>query len=252
MVHRVLSSGGNRVSNMRVVKLQAPVSREDVDKLEMGDIVYLSGLIYTAREGVYKRVLDHKESLPFDIKSISNVNFHCSPAASQAGEGGYQVGAVTATASFRFGQWMKDWFAISDARIIIGKAGMPEETYREVFTPIGARYLTTVGYGTGALLGRAIKRVKDVYWLEENGIAQAMWVFEVEEIGPFIVDNDREGKSLFVEHEKAVNANLEKLYAGLKPPALKRYGETTNRGDEVIGEPDTQPVRIIDAASGNE
>jgi len=240
------------MSNMRVVKLQAPVSREDVDKLEKGDIVYLSGLIYTAREGVYKRVLDGNESLPVDIKSISNVNFHCSPAASPDGEGGYDVGAVTATASFRFGKWMKDWFAKSDALIVIGKGGMPEEAYREIFAPIGARYLTTVGYGAGALLGRGIKRVKDVYWLEENGIAQAMWIFEVDEIGPFIVDNDREGNSLFVEHERAVNANLEKLYAGLKPPTLKRYGETTNRGDEVIGEPDTQPVRIVNAANRDE
>jgi hypothetical protein len=37
----------------------------------------------------------------------------------------------------------------------------------------------------------------------------------------------------------------------LKPPALKRYGETTNRGDEVIGEPDTQPIRIINAMPTN-
>jgi len=240
------------MSTMKVVRLQAPVSQQDADKLEQGDIVYLTGFIYTAREGVYQRVLDSKESLPTDIKAITNVNFHCSPAASPNGEGGYDVGAVTATASFRFGKWMKDWFACSGARIIIGKGGMPEETYREIFAPIGARYLTTVGYGAGAMLGRGIKRVKDVYWLEENGIAQAMWVFEVDEIGPFIVDNDSEGNSLFARHERAVNAKLEQLYAGLKPPALKRYGETTNRGDEVIGAPDPGPVRIVNDSHKDE
>ena len=238
-------NGVSGESTMNVVKLQVPVSQDELDKLEQGDIVYLSGLIYTAREGVYQKVLDSGQELPVDIKSISNVNFHCSPAASPDGQGGYDVGAVTATASFRFGKWMKKWFEKSGARIIIGKGGMPEETYRELFTPIGARYLTTVGYGAGALLGRGIKKVKDVFWLEENGIAQAMWIFEVEEIGPFIVDNDRQGNSLFVKHEKAVNAKLEKLYAGLKPPTLKRYGETTNRGDEVIGAPDTSPVRLV-------
>jgi len=240
------------MSTMKVVKLQAPVSQHDVDKLEQGDIVYLTGLIYTARERVYQRVLDSRESLPIDIKAITNVNFHCSPAASPNDEGGYDVGAVTATASFRFGKWMKDWFAYSGARIIIGKGGMPEETYREIFTPIGARYLTTVGYGAGAMLGRGIKQVKDVYWLEENGIAQAMWVFDVDEIGPFIVDNDREGNSLFAKHERAVNIKLEQLYAGLKPPVLKRYGETTNRGDEVIGPADPGPVRIIKTSDTNE
>ncbi|MEH6628486.1 MAG: fumarate hydratase C-terminal domain-containing protein [Motiliproteus sp.] len=234
--------------SMRVVKLNVPVSQEDVDNLEQGDIVYLTGLIYTAREGVYKRVLEAGDELPVDIREVSNVNFHCSPAASLNGSGGYDVGAVTATASFRFGKWMKDWFEVSNAKIIIGKGGMPEKTYREIFVPRGARYLSTVGYGAGAMLGSRITQVKDVHWLEDNGIAQAMWIFEVDEIGPFIVDNDREGNSLFVKHENAVNEKLEKLYQGLKPPALKRYGETTHRGDEVIGEPDTHPIRIINAA----
>lgn len=235
------------MSKMNVVKLKVPVSQEDVDNLEQGDVVYLTGVIYTAREGVYKKVLESGEKLPVDIRSISNVNFHCSPAASPNGEGGYDVGAVTATASFRFGKWMKDWFETSGAKIIIGKGGMPEEAYCEVFKPYGARYLSTVGYGAGALLGCGIKNVKDVHWLEENGIAQAMWIFEVDEIGPFIVDNGRDGSSLFVKHERAVNEKLEKLYEGLKPPALKRYGETVNRDDEVIGEPDTMPVRFVNA-----
>lgn len=237
------------MSNLKVVKLKVPVSQEDVDNLEQGDIVYLTGVIYTAREGVYQKVLDGGSDLPVDIKSISNVNFHCSPAASEDGKGGFHVGAVTATASFRFGKWMKEWFEVSGAKIIIGKGGMPEEAYREIFKPNGARYLSTTGYGAGAMLGRGIKKVKDVHWLKENGIAQAMWIFEVDELGPFIVDNDREGNSLFVAHEKAVNVQLEKLYENLKPPALKRYGETTNRGDEVIGEPDLQPIRFVDATT---
>ena len=42
------------MSNLRVVKLKVPVSQEDVDNLEQGDIVYMTGVIYTAREGVYK------------------------------------------------------------------------------------------------------------------------------------------------------------------------------------------------------
>ena len=59
--------------------------------------------------------------------------------------------------------------------------------------PAGAVYLTTVGYGTGALLGRGITGVRNVYWLDELGIAQAMWLFEVQNFGPFIVDSDLEG-----------------------------------------------------------
>ena len=94
--------------------------------------------------------------------------------------------------------------------------------------------LTTVGYGTGALLGRGIRRVREVHWLAELGNAQAMWVFEVENFGPFIVDSDLQGNSLFEQQAQLVNANLERVYQGLRPPALSRYGETDDRKDELI------------------
>lgn len=221
--------------DMKVFHLNLPASLEDIAKLELGAAVYLNGVVYTAREGVYKKVLDQGLPLPVEnLAAISNVNFHCSPAAAEDGKGGYNVGAVTATASFRFSKWIPQWIERTGARIIIGKGGMPAEDYKKVLAPGGAIYLTTVGYGTGALLGRGIKRVREVHWLGELGIAQAMWMFEVENFGPFIVESDLEGNSLFALHGEQINAGIEKLYAGLKPPALHRYGETNDRKNEVM------------------
>ena len=224
----------NQSRKFKTVRLTVPVQEADIRNLEIGTIVYLDGVIYTAREGVYQKVLDQGESLPLDLPAISNVNFHCSPAAAVEPDGSYNVGGVTATASFRFAKWMTSWFELSGAKIIIGKGGMSEAHYKELFLPAGAIYLTTVGYGTGALLGRGIKNVEDVFWLDDLGNAQAMWVFKVENFGPFIVDSDMEGNSLFEQQAKLVNQNLEKLYEGLKAPALSRYGETDDRKDELI------------------
>ena len=53
-----------------------------------------------------------------------------------------------------------------------------------------------MGYGIAALYGRAVKRVVDVHWKEELGLPEAMWVLEVENFGPFIVDGDCTGASL--------------------------------------------------------
>ena len=129
---------------------------------------------------------------------------------------------------------MRAWLELSGAKVIIGKGGMSVEDYRDILVPAGAVYLTTVGYGTGALLGRGIKGVRVVHWLEELGNAQAMWVFDVENLGPFIVESDLQGNSLFEQQGKLINANLEEMYAGLKAPALARYGETDDRKDELI------------------
>ena len=100
--------------------------------------------------------------------------------------------------------------------------------------PHGAIYLTTVGYGTGALLGRGVKQVRDLHWKEELGLAQAMWVLDVENFGPFIVESDLEGNSLFERENARIAASLDKVYEGTRPAVLKRFGETDDRSDELI------------------
>ena len=222
-------------SKLREVRLTTPVRHEDLRALEIGDVVYLDGLIYTGREGVYKRILQDGMAPPVDLKALTNVNFHCSPAASRNADGTFNVGAVTATASFRFSKWLPKWFEVSGAKVIVGKGGMSEQDYREVFVPAGAVYLTTVGYGTGALLGRGIRAVRDAHWIDDLGIAQAMWVLEVERFGPLLVESDLDGNSLFERNNRIVNQGLARLYEGLKPPSLSRYGETDDRRDELIG-----------------
>ena len=142
---------------------------------------------------------------------------------------------MTATASFRFTKWIGEWMAKSGAKLIIGKGGMSSKDYREHFVPNGAIYLTTVGYGTGALLGRGVKRVKTVHWNKELGLAQAMWVLEADNMGPFIVESDLASNSLFERENAKISANLAKVYEGTVPAVLKRFGETDDRSDEVIG-----------------
>lgn len=224
----------NAKTKLKQVRLRTPVTKADLAGLALGNVVYLDGLIYTAREGVYRKVLDAGKPLPFDLAKATNVNFHCSPAASAEADGTYRVGAVTATASFRFSHWMDRWFQASGAKVIIGKGGMSETDYKNLFVPAGALYLTTVGYGTGALLGRGVKKVKQVCWVEELGIAQALWLLEVERFGPLLVESDLEGNSLFERNNREVNAGLAQLYDGLKAPSLSRFGETDERGDELI------------------
>lgn len=225
---------GTPAGNLKKISLNVPVTVEDLKQVEIGDVVYLNGVVYTAREGVYQKVLAEGEQLPAHLAEISNANFHCSPAATRRSDGSFEIGAMTGTASFRFSKWLEDWFRKSGARLIIGKGGMTSEDYKKYFVPHGAIYLTTVGYGTGALLGRGIKGIRDVHWFDELGVAQAMWMVEVENFGPFIADSDLEGNSLFERENARVKEGFARLYEGTREPALHRYGETNDRGDEVI------------------
>ena len=218
----------------RKVRLSTTPTAEAIAELRLGDIVYLDGLMYTAREGVYMRALEERANIPMELPQASAANFHCSPAASINADGSYTMGAVTATASFRFSKWIGEWMAKSGAKLIVGKGGMSQADYKEHFVPNGAIYLTTVGYGTGALLGRGVENVEAVHWNEELGLAQAMWVLKCNNMGPFIVASDLAGNCLFERENAKIAEGLDRAYAGTRPATLKRYGETDDRSDELI------------------
>ena len=221
-------------SRPRKVRLSTTPTPEALAELRLGDIVYLDGLMYTAREGVYRRALEERANLPMELPRDSAANFHCSPAATIEKDGTYKMGAVTATASFRFAKWIGEWLETSGAKLIVGKGGMTSADYKEHFVPHGAIYLTTVGYGTGALLGRGVENVDAVHWHEELGLAQAMWVLKCNNMGPFIVASDLNGNCLFERENAKIAGGLGKFYEGTKPAVLKRYGETDDRTDELI------------------
>ena len=222
------------MADLKTVHLDLPASAADLRALEIGSVAYLTGRVFTAREGVYKRAIEDGFGMPASREALGLANFHCSPAAAINADGSRSVGAVTATASFRFAKWLDGFFALSRCNLILGKGGMTSEVYKRSFVPNGALYLTTVGYGTGALLGRGIKRVAATYWVEELGLAQAIWVLEVENFGPFLVDSDLAGNSLFERENAKIAPGIEALYAGTKPPTMRRYGETDDKTDEVI------------------
>jgi L(+)-tartrate dehydratase beta subunit len=220
---------------LRELHLSIPLQEEELEQLRLRDIVFLSGTIFTGREGVYELLFERGVEPPVELKSLSNVTFHCSPAVSQSPDGEYRITSATGTASFRFAKYMPVLLGTYGVKAVIGKTGMPTETYRQVFAPNKAVYLSTVGYGLGAIYGRAIKRVSNVFWKEELGLAQALWCIEVERFGPLVVESDTNGNSLFEEENRKVDEVLAEQYERYqRAPVLKRLGEVVSPCDEII------------------
>ncbi|MEE8504605.1 MAG: hypothetical protein V3S40_00115, partial [Kiloniellales bacterium] len=59
-----------RRGKLETVRLTTPVSAEAIAGLELGQVVYLDGVVYTGREGVYRRILDEGRDPPVDLKSL--------------------------------------------------------------------------------------------------------------------------------------------------------------------------------------
>ena len=67
----------------REIILSTTPTTEELAQLKLGDIVYLDGLMYTAREGVYMRALEDKANIPMELPSESAANFHCSTSVTK-------------------------------------------------------------------------------------------------------------------------------------------------------------------------
>ena len=110
-------------SGLKTVHLNLPASTADLRKLEIGSVAYLTGRVFTAREGVYKHAIEDGAGMPASRDTLGLANFHCSPAASINADGSHTVGAVTATASFRFARWLDGWLKLSGCNITVVRRG---------------------------------------------------------------------------------------------------------------------------------
>lgn len=217
------------------IHLTTPLSEEDARNLRIGDFVYLDGQIHTGRALVYQHTLESANDPPIDIANSCNVQMHGAPAGVEDEPGQFRVSSIQATASFRYWRYVGDYIERFGVRAIIGKGGMDQSLYEDVFAKYGAVFLTTVGYGIAAKYGRGVIGVEAVYWKEQLGLPEAMWVLNVKDFGPFIVDGDCTGASLAAQGVAAVNKNFREAYATLPQHILKRMGEVDDSlAEEVI------------------
>ncbi len=198
---------------MAEYKITLPVDEEKIRELKVGDILYVTGTIVTARDEAHKKVLEAIESgetLPVGLEGLAL--YHCGPVV-QKKEGEWVVIAAGPTTSTRMEDVEAEFIEKTHVRIVIGKGGMGRKT-AEAARKYGAVYTVFTG-GAAVLAADAVKRVAGVYWLDELGIPEAMWVFDVENFGPLVVTIDTTGKNFYAEAAERRKKVLEGMYREL-------------------------------------
>lgn len=173
--------------------LRSPVSEEEVAKLRAGDVVYLSGVVVTARDAAHRRVVRDRVAPPVDLRGLAV--FHAGPVMVREG-GSWRCVSIGPTTSVRMEPYEYEFLERTGAKVVIGKGGMGART-AEACRRFNAVYAIFPG-GCGVLGASAVRRVLGVEWLD-LGVPEALWVLEVEELGPLIVAIDSEGRNLTEE-----------------------------------------------------
>ena len=190
-------------------RLNLPVSEEEILKIKAGDVIYITGIVVTARDEAHKKAIelyDEGKELPVDFSKVAV--FHCGPIVKKEGNE-WKVVAAGPTTSSRMEIFEYDFIKRFGTRIIIGKGGMGDKTARAC-KEFKAIYAAFTG-GAAVLAANAIKKVKDVYWLDELGMPEASWVFEVENFGPLTVTIDAHGRNLTEEVKQKAREIADKI-----------------------------------------
>ncbi len=159
--------------------LKTPLSDEDIKRLHVGDVVCLSGTIFTARDKAH--ALLRSKGSPVSLKGAAL--YHCGPLIRED-----RVVSAGPTTSGRLARYTEEILDLG-VKAIVGKGGLPGEPFCG-----RAIYLAYPG-GCGAATARQLK-VKGSY-LKELGMAEALWEFEAENLGPMVVAVDAHGGDLY-------------------------------------------------------
>jgi len=195
-------------------ELTLPIGEAAARALRVGDILYLNGRMYTARDEAHLTMLDvHEkgEAIPFDPGAMAL--FHCGPVVRKT-DTGWDVVAAGPTTSIRMELFEDRFLETFAPRIVIGKGGMGDRT-QAALEQVGAVYAHYTG-GAGALAAQRITGVPAVHWLEELGMPEAAWIFEIERFGPLLVTMDSAGGNLYRKLEGTISKNMEAIHARIE------------------------------------
>jgi len=187
--------------------LKTPISDAEIEKLRAGDVVYLEGILFTARDEAHMHLLEHGVE-GFDPRGLAL--YHCGPVMKQV-KGEWQAVAAGPTTSARMDSLEARFLEKFGAKVIVGKGSMGSKT-RDALVKYKAVFTNFTG-GAGALAAKSLPRVKAVHLLKELGMAEAVWVFETDRFGPLIVTMDSHGRSLHDEIDETTRARAEEIKA---------------------------------------
>jgi fumarate hydratase subunit beta len=176
---------------VKTVKLRPPLADDQVLKLEIGDRVLISGVIYTARDAAHKRLVEMLaagQELPVDFKG--QILYYVGPSPARPGR---VIGAAGPTTSYRMDSYTPALLKLG-LKAMIGKGKRSPEVVAAM-QKFKAVYLGATG-GAGALISQCIKKAEVVAFPELG--PEAVHRLEVEDL-PTIVINDCRGRDLYDE-----------------------------------------------------
>lgn len=189
--------------------LITPVSKEDLEDIKIGDIVWLDGDLMTCRDVAHRRLVEYGRELPYDIKD--KAIFHAGPIVRkiEGTEDDYEMVSIGPTTSMRMEKFEYEFTKLTGVRVIVGKGGMGPNTERAC-KEFGAIHCVFPA-GNAVVAATEVEEIVRAEW-RDLGMPETLWNCRVKEFGPLIVSIDTEGNNLFEERKVVYNKRKDEQY----------------------------------------
>ena len=181
--------------------LTTPIKDEDLESLNVGDVVYLTGHLVTCRDVAHRRLIELKRELPVDLRGLAI--FHAGPIVRKKNDGGFEMVSIGPTTSMRMEKFEKQFIEETGVKLIVGKGGMGPETV-EGCQKHKAVHAVFPG-GCAVVAATRVEEIERAEW-QDLGMPETLWVNRVKDFGPLIISIDTKGNNLFERNKDGFNA----------------------------------------------
>ena len=192
--------------------LTTPIRDEDLESLNIGDVVYLTGTLVTCRDVAHRRLIELGRELPVDLQG--GAIFHAGPIVRRKDDGSFEMVSIGPTTSMRMEKFEREFIKQTGVKLIVGKGGMGPET------AAGCQENKAVHAifpgGCAVLAATQVEEIEGAEW-QDLGMPETLWINRVKEFGPLIISIDTKGNNLISQNKAGFNEK--------KKPVLERISK---------------------------
>lgn len=195
--------------------LTTPIKDEDLENLNVGDVVYLTGHLVTCRDVAHRRLIEQKRELPVELQG--GAIFHAGPIVRKQEDGKFEMVSIGPTTSMRMEKFEREFIKQTGVKLIVGKGGMGPET--TAGCQEGKAVHAIFPGGCAVLAATKVEEIERAEW-QDLGMPETLWVNRVREFGPLIISIDTKGNNLIEQNKARFNEKkapvMEKIFSQVR------------------------------------
>lgn len=175
--------------------LTTPIRDEDLESLNAGDVVYLTGRLVTCRDVAHRRLIEQGRALPVNLEG--GAILHAGPIVRKKDDG-FEMVSIGPTTSMRMEKFEREFIKQTGVKLIVGKGGMGPETAAGCVENKAVHAIFPGG--CAVLAATQVEEIEGAEW-QDLGMPETLWINRVREFGPLIISIDTRGNNLIQQNK---------------------------------------------------